>query len=174
MKNLEIKAAAEDLPGLRRALRQLGARRVPKPLDQVDWYFATPRGRLKLRHRKGARSAELIFYVRADSAKARLSEYQKLPVADVPGVLRLLRAMFTPGACVRKRRDLWLFGETRVHLDRVAGLGTFVEIEVPYARSQAEARRVMTRLRERLGIGGRSVLACSYADLLAARAPRPE
>jgi predicted adenylyl cyclase CyaB len=152
----------------------LGARRVPKPLDQIDWYFTTSRGRLKLRHRKGAPSAELIFYVRADAAKARLSEYQKLPVADVPGMLRLLRAMFTPGVCVRKRRDLWLLGETRIHLDRVAGLGTFVEIEVPFERSAAEAHRVMRMLARHLGIGPGDVLARSYADLLDGRAARSE
>ncbi len=89
-------------------------------------------------------------------------------------MLRLLRAMFVPGVCVRKRRDLWLYGTTRVHLDRVRGLGTFVEIEVPFIRSAAEARRVMSMLRDRLSIRPGDALACSYADLLAGRAARPE
>jgi adenylate cyclase class IV len=169
MKNFELKAVAADLPRLRRVLRQLGAKQAPRPLDQVDWYFTVPRGRLKLRQRKGQPAAELIFYVRSDAARARTSEYQKLPVADARGMLRLLRAMFAPGVCVRKRRDLWLHGATRVHLDRVRGLGTFVEIEVPYTRSAAEARRVMTMLRDRLGIEPGDALACSYADLLSRR-----
>ncbi len=174
MKNLELKAVATDLPRLRRVLRQLGARQEPQPLDQVDWYFEVPQGRLKLRQRKGQPAAELIFYVRPDATRARTSEYQKLPVADAPGMLRLLRAMFAPGACVRKRRDLWLFGATRVHLDRVSRLGAFVEIEVPFDRSAAEARRVMKMLRGRLAIGPGDVLACSYADLLARRPARSE
>ena len=174
MKNLEIKAAATDLPRLRRMLTELGARHEPRPLDQVDWYFATPRGRLKLRRRKGEPGAELILYVRPNATKARTSEYQALPVADVPGMLRVLRAMFVPGVCVRKRRDLWLYGNARVHLDRVAGLGTFVEIEVPFNRSATEARRVMRVLTGRLGIEPRALLACSYADLLAKRAARGE
>ncbi len=174
MKNLELKAVATSLPRLRRVLREFGARQEPQPLDQVDWYFTTPHGRLKLRQRKGRPAAELVFYVRADSARARTSEYQKLPVADAAGMLRLLRAMFEPAACVRKRRELWLHGETRVHLDRVAGLGTFVEIEVPFTRDATGARRVLRRLRDQLGIGPRDVLACSYADLLAGRAARQE
>ena len=174
MKNLELKATATSLPRLRRVLRGLGARQKPQPLDQVDWYFATPRGRLKLRQRKGESEAELIFYVRPDATRARTSEYQKLPVADPPGILRLLRVMFEPGACVRKRRDLWLYGETRVHLDRVAGLGTFVEIEVPFSRSAVEARRVMRMLTDRLGVGPGDALACSYADLLDGRAAPSE
>ena len=174
MKNLELKAIATSLPRFRRVLRELGARQEPHSLDQVDWYFTTPRGRLKLRQRKGESEAELIFYVRPDATRARTSEYQKLPVADPPGILRLLRVMFEPGACVRKRRDLWLYGETRVHLDRVAGLGTFVEIEVPFTGDPTEARRAMTMLRDRLGIGPGDVLACSYADLLAGRGARQE
>jgi adenylate cyclase class IV len=174
MKNLEIKAAATNFPRLRRALRRLGARREPRPLDQVDWYFTTPRGRLKLRERKGQSAAELIFYLRPDATKARTSEYQKLPVADASDMLRLLRTMFVPAVCVRKRRELWLYGDTRVHLDRVAGLGTFVEIEVPYVGSVAAARRVMRMLTGPLGIEPGPSLSCSYADLLAGRTVRPE
>jgi predicted adenylyl cyclase CyaB len=174
MKNLELKAVATNLPRFRRILRELGARPEPRPLDQVDSYFATPSGRLKLRQRKGESAAELIVYVRPDAARARTSEYQKLPVADAAGMLRLLRAMFEPAACVRKRRELWLHGGTRVHLDRVAGLGTFVEIEVAFTGDATRARRVMRMLRDRLGIGPGDVLACSYADLLTGRVARQE
>jgi len=174
MKNLELKAVAASLPRLRQVLQELGAGQERRPLDQVDWYFTTPRGRLKLRQRKGQPGAELIFYVRSDAARARTSEYQKLPVADAAGMLRLLRAMFVPGACVRKRRDLWLCGETRIHLDRVAGLGTFVEIEVPFTGNATGARRIMRTLKKRLGIGPGDVLSRSYADLLDRSAARSE
>jgi len=174
MKNLELKAVAGDPARLRAVLRTLEARREPRPLDQADWYFVVPRGRLKLRQRKGERTAELIFYVRPDTNQARTSEYQKLPAADAAGMLRLLRAMFAPDVCVRKRRDLWLIGETRVHLDRVERLGSFVEIEVPFSRDAAQARRVMRTLIERLGIAPGDVLACSYADLLARRSVHSE
>jgi predicted adenylyl cyclase CyaB len=174
MKNLELKAVATNLPRLRKVLRELGASQEPRSLDQTDWYFTVPRGRLKLRQRKGQSAAELIFYVRSDAARARTSEYQTLPAADARGMLRLLREMFEAGVCVRKRRDLWLCGETRIHLDRVAGLGTFVEIEVPFNRSAAEARRVMRTLKKRLGIGPGDVHACSYADLPARKAAPSE
>jgi predicted adenylyl cyclase CyaB len=174
MKNLELKAAAGDLSRLRRVLRAVGARHEPRPLDQADWYFAVPHGRLKLRQRKGEPTAELIFYVRPDATRARTSEYQKMPIADAAGMLRLLRTMFTPGVCVRKRRDLWFYGETRVHLDRVKGLGSFVEIEVPFSRNATAARRVMGTLTVRLGIEPHDVLASSYADLLARRSAHSE
>ena len=169
MKNLELKAVAPDLARLRRRLRTLGAVREPAPLDQVDWYFVVPRGRLKLRQRKGERAAELIFYLRADAPRARASEYQTLPTSDPAGMLRILRTMFPAGVCVRKRRDLWMHAGTRVHLDRVGGLGTFVEVEVPFGRDSALARRTMQELIDALRIQPGDVLSCSYADLLARR-----
>jgi predicted adenylyl cyclase CyaB len=166
MKNLELKAMAPSLSRLRRKLRAFGASRQPAPLDQVDWYFQVPHGRMKLRQRKGENAAELIFYVRPDAPKARTSEYQKLPVVDPAGMRRLLEATFTPAACVRKRRDLWLHEGTRIHLDRVEGLGSFVEIEVPFGRDAARARRAMQALTDCLGIVPADILSCSYADLL--------
>jgi adenylate cyclase class IV len=167
-----LKAAAADLGLVRKRLRAFGAGQEKRPLDQVDWYFRVPRGRLKLRQRKGEDGAELIFYIRPDARTARTSEYQKLPVTDVKGTLRLLRTMFTPGACVRKHRDLWLRDDTRIHLDRVQALGSFVEIEVPFARDKARARRIMRAVRDCLDIAPRDVLSCSYADLLDRRSAK--
>jgi predicted adenylyl cyclase CyaB len=168
MKNLEIKARARELAPLRRALRAVGATRLPL-LVQVDTYFSVPNGRLKVRQRRGARVAELIVYLRPDAKRARASEYQKLGVDDAPGLLRLLREMFEEDVCVRKRRDLWMCGTTRVHLDQVDDLGTFVEIEVPLEGSAARARQTMARLVGVLGIEPADVLDRSYSDLLARR-----
>ena len=168
MRNLELKAKARDLAPLRRALRAIGATRSPL-LAQVDTYFRVPNGRLKVRQRKGARPAELIVYLRPDAKKARTSEFQKLGVEDAPGLLRLLRDMFGVDVRVRKRRDLWMYGTARVHLDRVDDLGTFVEIEVPFEGSAARARQTMARLVRALGIARADVLDRSYSDLLAGR-----
>ncbi len=168
MRNLELKAASNDLARLRRVLRAIGAKRQ-RPLAQTDSYFSVPAGRLKVRQRKGARTAELIVYLRPDAKRARASEFQKLPVTDARGLLRLLGTMFEPDVRVRKVRDLWMYGRARVHLDTVDGLGTFVEIEVPYERDAARARRTMDELTRALGIEGEHLLDRSYADLLAGR-----
>jgi predicted adenylyl cyclase CyaB len=169
MKNLELKAAAPDLDRLRRVLRSIDASRQRR-LVQADTYFSVPGGRLKLRQQNGRRRAELIFYLRPDVRSARTSEYHTLVVEDAPGLLGLLRGMFEEDVCVRKRRDLWMVGRTRVHLDEVEELGTFVEIEVPFTRAIARARQTMTRLVEALGIQAADVFDRSYADLLARRA----
>jgi len=169
MKNLELKATFTDFRRARRILRMVHARREPRPLVQADWYFTVPRGRLKLRRRKGERGGEVIFYVRPDAERPRASEFQPLPTADAAHMLRLLRAMFTLRVCVRKRRELWLLGETRIHLDQVDGLGRFLEIEVPVTQGIGEARGVMRMLVKELAIDAASVLGGSYADLLARR-----
>lgn len=167
MKNLEIKARGVDFARARRALREVGAVRQARPLLQTDWYFVVPHGRLKLRQRKGERGAELIFYVRPDAERARASNFQRLPTDDAAHLRRLLRAMFEPWVCVRKRRELWLIGDTRIHLDEVNGLGRFLEIEVPVGASMADARRMMRLLTERLEIKTSHLLGVSYSDLLA-------
>jgi predicted adenylyl cyclase CyaB len=171
MKNIELKATAGDFSRLRRTLRSLGARREPAALYQIDRYFSVPKGRLKLRRRKGDRSGELIFYIRPDARKARASEYQKLPVADAARMLRTLESMFTPTVCIRKRRELWLDGDSRIHLDRVDGLGTFVEIEVPVTHGTGPAMRIMRTLSSRLGISPACVQGRSYSDMLPREAP---
>jgi len=173
MRNLEIKASGVDFARARRVLPALGARREPRLLVQTDWYFLAPQGRLKLRQRKGERAAEVIFYVRADAARPRASDYQALATEDAGHMLRLLRSMFTPGVCVRKRRELWLIGDTRIHLDEVAGLGRFLEIEVPVAGNSAAARRTMRGLVHGLAIDPACMLAVSYSDLLAGASPPP-
>jgi len=165
MRNLEIKARVEALAPLRSRLRAMdGASRQPA-VRQTDWYFRVPKGRLKLRVVGGERSGELIAYLRPDRSAARTSEFQLLPTADAAGVRRLLEQMFGVRACVRKRREVWLYRNARIHLDTVDGLGCFVEIEVVVTEGMAQARGLMGDLRAALGIGSADLLAASYGDM---------
>jgi predicted adenylyl cyclase CyaB len=69
---------------------------------------------------------------------------------------------------VRKQRLVYLVGRTRVHIDEVEGLGSFVELEVVLADDEpAEAGEVEAhRLMQALGIQECDLLAVSYLDLL--------
>lgn len=114
--------------------------------------------------------AELIAYRRADVQGPKLSEYWRSPVTD-PDSMRvaLTQAMGTLGR-VRKLRLLLMAGRTRIHLDRVEGLGDFLELEVvmrdaePAADGEAEAARLLQRLQ----VPREDLLATAYLDLLAA------
>lgn len=171
-RNVEIKARVPDLAAIEARARPLATAPVAD-LAQDDSFFRCARGRLKLRQFADG-SAELIAYERADEAGPKTSTYHRAPVAD-PDSLRVALAE----ACglagrVRKQRRLVLAGRTRIHLDRVEGLGDFVELEVvlrdgePACDGIDEAEALMTRL----GIRPEWLVQGAYLDLLAPGVPR--
>jgi adenylate cyclase class IV len=72
---------------------------------------------------------------------------------------------------VRKTRTLLMIGATRVHLDRVEGLGDFLELEVVLRDNQTEADGVAVAqaLLGRLGVAPSQLVRGAYLDLLLAR-----
>ncbi len=165
-RNVEIKARIAGVA----ALTPLAARLAdtgPVVLDQDDTFFACPNGRLKLREQAGA-AAELIFYRRADEAGPKESFYVRTPVPDPDALRTLLQEACGQTGRVRKRRILYRVGRTRIHLDAVAGLGEFLELEVvlqegePAADGVREAGRIMTAL----GIEPQQLLRGAYVDQL--------
>lgn len=166
--NIEIKARVADLAALEARVRAL-ATEGPTEIAQDDSFFACAHGRLKLRCLAPDR-AELIFYRRADSAGPKSSFYLRSPTADPEGLRALLAEAHGLVGRVRKQRTLYLVGRTRVHLDRVAGLGDFMELEVvlgdgePQAAGLHEAEGLMARL----GIAPADLVEGAYLDLLAA------
>jgi predicted adenylyl cyclase CyaB len=69
---------------------------------------------------------------------------------------------------VRKRREVHMYCNVRIHLDDVEGLGTFVELEAVIS-PQADERVSLERLDTLCGLLGLSRgdgIAGSYADLL--------
>ncbi len=166
-RNVEVKARIEGVEALlsrARALADGDAERI----EQDDTFFSCAHGRLKLRD-FGNGTGELIHYERADTAGPKLSDYVRAPTSD-PAALReaLARAQGVIGR-VRKTRWLLLVGQTRVHLDRVQGLGDFVEIEVVLRdeQSAADGEAIAERLMQALGIARNQRLAGAYLDLLA-------
>ncbi len=68
---------------------------------------------------------------------------------------------------VVKHRTLFLIGRTRVHLDRVEGLGHFLELEVVLGEnesSESGARETHT-LMSRLGIEPHKLVEGAYVEL---------
>ena len=166
MRNLEIKARVESLTPVRvRLLRVEGAARQPV-VRQSDWYFRVRKGRLKLRVFGSNRDGELIFYLRPNRSAPRTSNFQVMPVADAAATLRLLTEMFGVRVCVRKRREVWLCKNARIHLDEVSRLGRFLEIEVIVSEGPTQARGLMKELTAALGIPPASLIAGSYSDML--------
>ncbi len=165
-RNVELKARdPEPERSLERA-RALGAEDRGE-LRQRDTYFAAPRGRLKLREQDPG-GAELIAYERDDAAAARESRYRIAPVEDAAALREALDAALGTVVVVDKRRRLLLWEGVRIHLDRVEGLGAFVELEGVAAADSDLTREgaLVTRLRAELGIADDALEPRGYADLL--------
>ena len=165
-RNIEVKARISSVESVLPRARAL-ADGEPVMIEQDDSFFVVPQGRLKLRQFADG-SAELIHYHRADSPDTKASDYVRVPVPD-PAALReaLARACGLLGR-VQKRRLLLMAGPTRIHLDRVAGLGDFMELEVVLAdgQSDAEGAAVAEALMDALGLAHAHRLAGSYLDLM--------
>jgi len=173
-RNVELKARAGDLEELRRRAMELGAEPTARLL-QVDRFFRCAEGgRLKLRTEKrldtGGRSGtgELVFYRRPDESGARLSEYALVPVKRGAQLSAILEAALGGLGEVRKERELLLLGRARIHLDRVEGLGDFLELEVVLEEGadEADARAEALMLLEKLGLGKDDLVPGAYRDLL--------
>jgi predicted adenylyl cyclase CyaB len=172
MTNIEVKAICADPARVRRRLVERG---VPlcQRMRQVDTYFSSPRGRLKLREIDD-QEAQLIHYDRPDAAAAHASEYVISPVAEPDRLKEALTRALGVRVVVEKQRELYLWQYTRVHLDNVAGLGSFLELEtVVEEQTREQAERECLEIQAALGIRPEDLVAGSYADLLTESGWRP-
>jgi len=164
--NIEIKARATHFENQQQIAASL-ADVAPESLDQVDTFFNVPAGRLKLRE-FGPDRGELIYYLRADVAGPKRSDYWITQTREPADLKRILDAAFGATGVVRKHRTVYHVGQTRIHLDEVENLGAFVELEVvmqpgqPVEEGQQIAQSLMTKLR----IEAADLIEGSYFDLL--------
>jgi predicted adenylyl cyclase CyaB len=163
MRNLEQKFRFTDLIAAAETARRLGAAERGV-IIQHDYFFAAPHARLKLRCFPDG-SGELISYRRPDQSTARSSEYLLFPVPDTESLRVLLTDALGPPRELKKRRTLFLFYATRIHLDEVENLGNFIELETVItnqsdAAAQAELEGVV------LALGLSDPVPTAYVDLL--------
>ncbi len=166
-RNIEIKAhiaSVEALAAKAAAIADQG----PIEIIQDDTFFSCDTGRLKLRA-FSKEEGELIFYRRADQQGPKESFYLRSPTSAPETLRESLSLAYGQTGRVQKHRTLFLVGRTRVHLDRVAGLGHFLELEVmleehePSEAGVREARALMARL----GVEPSQLVEGAYVDLLA-------
>jgi len=165
-RNIEIKAHIESVDSLLPLAGSL-ADEGPVEIAQDDTFFACRNGRLKLRAFSSS-EGQLIFYRRNNLAGPRESFYLISPTTT-PDVLReSLSLAYGQVGRVRKNRTLFLVGRTRIHLDRVEGLGAFLESEVVMADGEpGEAGVAIAKdLMNKLGVSPDQLVEAAYIDLL--------
>lgn len=164
--NIEIKARISDKEVVREKIEKLDIKKTSE-INQEDTFYKTDMGRLKLRtflQEKG----ELIYYLRNDSTGPKRSDYIVYKTDD-PVTLKLVLDT-SLGLCgvVKKKRLQYIVGNTRIHLDEVENLGSFLELEVVLNSEQNvnEGIAIANDLMTKLGISKKDLIDKAYIDLL--------
>jgi predicted adenylyl cyclase CyaB len=165
-RNVEIKARIESVDALLPRVQAI-ADSGPSEILQDDTFFSCPNGRLKLRALSES-DGELIFYQRPDSAGPKESFYVISPTASPNTLREVLSRAYGQCGRVRKHRTLFMAGRTRIHLDKVEGLGQFLELEVVLTEDESTEAGVTVahELLARLGISPQQSIDGAYVDLL--------
>ncbi len=169
-RNLELKARDADPE------RSLATCEALKAEDggillQEDTYFNVPDGRLKLRRERDV-PAQLIAYERPDLTGQSESRYRIVEIGEPSELKAALADVLGITTVVKKTRHLFLFDGVRIHLDRVDGLGSFIEFEGVAAAEGDRGRLevLLNDLRRRFDVEDDVLLAESYCDLALAAA----
>jgi len=165
-RNVEIKARVPEPERLRKRVEAL-ADGPAVVLDQEDIFFHAPRGRVKLRTFPDGHG-ELIAYERPDRPGATLSNYHIYRTDNPDGLKSFLTEALGARGVVRKRRLLYRVGQTRVHLDDVERLGTFLELETVLTddQSEEEGEKIAAEILATLDVPDDVRVECAYIDLL--------
>ncbi|MGI8721597.1 MAG: class IV adenylate cyclase [Geodermatophilaceae bacterium] len=164
--NVEFKARTAEPEQVLARLRQLGAH-LQGVDAQSDVYYRSAQGRLKLR--RGNIENSLIYYQRQDQANAKRSDVN---VADLPAdraIDEVLDAALDRDVVVSKQRHILWLDNVKFHVDQVAELGAFLEVEAIDRDGTLGEEHLLTQCdhyRHLLGVRDQDLEARSYSDLL--------
>jgi len=165
-KNFEIKIKLSEPDRTRNLVLLLckGRKVLKLSQRQEDIYYRVKTGRLKLRIIDG-KKGNLIHYFRSNETGKRVSKYT-ISETDTPKELdSILSSLNGVLIKVKKRREITIIDNVRIHLDRVSGLGNYLEIEIIF-NSIKEAKDRMHTLIKSLELDENAFIKVSYSDLL--------
>lgn len=164
MQNVELKAELRDLELARTICHALRAIEGGL-LEQVDTYYRIGTGRLKRRQIKGG-STQWIYYERPDRLDAKISHVQIYTEEEAQA--RFGNEPLIEWVVVRKKRELFLVENVRIHLDEVEGLGCFLEFEalVTPAHGVGMCHDILEFLRKEFSPVLGEAISVGYSDLL--------
>ena len=135
---------------------------------QSDYYFNSPKGRLKLRI--GNVEQSLIYYQREEVKGLKTSSIKLYkPVKRPQNLLDTLKAAYGLKVEVHKKRKIYFINHVKFHLDTVKGLGKFCEIEAISKENEfteIELRDHCSQFMHELNIVTDQLIDASYSDLI--------
>ena len=177
MYEVELKVRA-DHGAVRAALDSLGADELGS-VEQADTYYDPPHRdfaetdealRIRRERRGGDEVVELTYKGPLVDAESKTREEHRTVVTDGEATARILDGLgFGPAAEVRKHRERFELDGFTVVLDRVEGLGEFVEVETVTTEDRVPTARDDARdLLETLGLDPEDQIRTSYLGMLLA------
>lgn len=168
MPNIEMKSMYGDLEFARKKVQELGGQFLWKD-TQVDTYYFTKNGKLKLRQSE-KNGSELLPYLKVDDGVLKRSDYVRLPTTEPELLASLLDQLLGRQLRVRKIREVYLIENVRVHLDQVEDLGSFLEFEAVYEDDTNETRekesKKVASLMTEFKVNPDLIFSGSYPDLI--------
>ncbi|XP_053968311.1 uncharacterized protein LOC128869732 [Anastrepha ludens] len=141
-------------------------------LEQKDVFFnlleEIDGRRLKLRYLQPPDVSQLIYYVRSNKTGPKLSTFNIIDVEDPVLLQEILKKSNGIKGILEKKRYLFLYGQTRIHMDKVINLGNFIEFEVCLRPDQTveEGQRIANELMKIFGIREEELMDGAYFDEL--------
>lgn len=163
---IEFKARVPDPQKVEALLKSLHP--VFKGEDQqVDTYFNSTEGRLKLR--EGNIENALIWYSRPNDRGPKKSEvllYEPHPASHLKDMLLKANGV---KVVVNKRRRIYFIDNVKFHFDDVMGLGQFIEVEAIDAAGDLGIEKLQSQCdhyAQLFGIKPEHYIDISYSDML--------
>lgn len=161
-RNLEIKVKLQSFDEVKKILNH-NRIKLKEVLKQKDIYYKSERGLLKLRIENGVNT--LIFYNRNEKSPKRWSDFYLLEFGK-ENPHKFLSKFLDVLVVVEKRRELYLYKNTRIHLDKVKHLGYYLELETKVVNGSKDAEHRFNYLIDLLKLRNREEIRASYKDLL--------
>lgn len=162
-KNIEIKVPIKNLKETLIRIKILQAERIYSS-QQIDVYFQNEKGRLKVRDSTGEKS--VIFYNRIEDGRERWSQFHFIKVDEPSEWVKFFDLFMERLITVKKRRTLFHYKNTRIHVDQIKNLGNFIELETKMNSSRKRAREEFDYLCKYLELDGGEQILNSYSDMI--------
>ena len=164
-RNLELKVPCNSFEKIIKLLVEINADYIGE-LIQKDIYYQIKNWLLKLRIENGEQS--LIKYTRDETGKDRWSDFQVIKFPD-GNAENFLKDIFKIETVVEKNRQVYIYDNTRVHLDKVNDLGKFLELETLVINGLEDAKKRFNDIINKLELDLNKQIKNSYKILIEKR-----
>jgi len=166
--NIEVKTSCHNPEEIESILLNNNARYEGSD-HQIDTYFNSESGRLKLR--EGNIENSLIHYYRKEIKGQKKSEVTLYKTKEDTNTLKeILLNILGIKVIVEKTRKIFFINNVKFHIDQVKDLGSFVEIEAIDNTGELEEKQLRKQCADfvsMLGLEEAKFIDQSYSDMVA-------